>query len=60
MGQQRFNFTSSNAYIITTKQERFVRAILGQNGILPPSQDRIFDLENPHGPKSKVNTQKAV
>ena len=40
--------------IITTKQERFVRAILESNGIAPPPQADIYDLENPFGPKTKV------
>jgi hypothetical protein len=40
--------------IITTKQERFVRAILEANQITPPQPDMIFDLENPFGPKVKV------
>lgn len=40
--------------IITTKQERFVRAILEANQITPPQSDMIFDLENPFGPKVKV------
>lgn len=40
--------------IITTKQERFVRAILESNGIAPPPRGDIYDLENPFGPKTKV------
>lgn len=40
--------------IITTKQERFVRAILETNKIQPPPQEDIYDLENPYGLKPKV------
>jgi len=40
--------------IVTTKQARFVRAILTRNQIAPPPDDKLFDLENPFGPKTKV------
>jgi phosphoglycolate phosphatase-like HAD superfamily hydrolase len=40
--------------IITTKQERFVRAILETNKIHPPPKEDIYDLENPFGAKVKV------
>ena len=40
--------------IVTTKQARFVQAILTQNDILPPPPDRLFDLENPFGSKTAV------
>ena len=40
--------------IITTKQERFVRAILETNKIQPPPPADIYDLENPYGLKPKV------
>jgi hypothetical protein len=41
-----------NMYIITTKQGRFVRAIMKAGGLPPPA--RLFDLDNPYGPKSEV------
>ena len=40
--------------VITTKQERFVTAILERNLITPPSKENIYDLENPFGAKTKV------
>lgn len=40
--------------IITTKQARFVQAILSHFGIQPPPASRLFDLENRFGPKTKV------
>ena len=43
-----------NFYIITTKQERFVRAIMEPYGIRCPPPERLFDLANPFGPKTKV------
>lgn len=42
--------------IITTKQERFVTAILKINSISPPEKDKIYDLENPFGAKTKVRS----
>lgn len=49
----------SNCFIITTKQERFVRAILEHKGLLSFLGDEsqgshIFDLENPYGGKAAV------
>jgi hypothetical protein len=47
----------SNFFIITTKQERYVRAILSSTRAeaLPcPAPAFIYDLENPYGPKSNV------
>lgn len=41
-------------FIVTTKQERFVREILSANGITPPPTDKIFDLDSGLGPKPKV------
>lgn len=40
--------------IITTKQERFVKAILEKNFITPPVNENIYDLDNPYGAKTKV------
>lgn len=40
--------------IITTKQERFVKAILEKNVITPPVPENIYDLDNPFGAKTKV------
>jgi hypothetical protein len=40
--------------IITTKQERFVKAILEKNVITPPVNENIYDLDNPFGAKTKV------
>jgi hypothetical protein len=39
----------ANYYIITTKQERFVRAILERNNISCPPNERLFGLENKIG-----------
>ena len=47
---KKLNFT-----IITTKQERFVTAILETNKITPPEKENIYDLENPYGAKTKVS-----
>jgi hypothetical protein len=41
-------------HIITTKQARFVNAILEANGMTPPPPERMFDLENPFGKKPQV------
>ena len=49
MRQQPLDYT-----IVTTKQARFVEAILTQNRIAPPNKDKLFDLENPFGPKTRV------
>lgn len=49
MASQPLDYT-----IITTKQARFVQAILSHCGIQPPPADRLFDLENPFGAKTKV------
>jgi hypothetical protein len=38
-----------NYYIITTKQERFVRAILERNSIPCPPKERLYGLENKIG-----------
>ena len=43
----------SDYFIITTKQKRFVESILQFNGIPPPPDDRIFDLD--HVIKGKTN-----
>jgi hypothetical protein len=40
--------------IVTTKQARFVKAILTQNNIAPPPSAKLFDLENPFGSKKNV------
>jgi hypothetical protein len=48
---KRLDFT-----VITTKQERFVTAILESNFITPPIKENIYDLENPYGSKVKVLT----
>jgi hypothetical protein len=42
--------------IITTKQERFVKAILEKNVITPPANENIYDLDNPFGAKTKVTS----
>ena len=41
-------------YIITTKQERFVRAILDNANISCPPPDRLFGLENTIGSKIDI------
>jgi len=40
--------------IVTTKQARFVEAILTSNRIAPPPKEKLFDLENPFGSKIRV------
>ena len=45
---------NSDCYIVTTKQMRFVQAILNNNGIQSLPSERIFDLDNPFGNKIKV------
>lgn len=40
--------------IITTKQERYVRAILESKSLCCPKKEDIYDLENPYGSKAKV------
>lgn len=44
----------ANYFIITTKQERFVRAILERNNISCPPNDRLFGLENKIGSKPEI------
>lgn len=45
----------TNPYlIITTKQERYVRAIMEAKGLPCPQKKNIYDLENPYGSKVKV------
>jgi len=41
-------------FIVTTKQERFVKAILAANGVQTPPPERLFDLDSGLGPKPKV------
>lgn len=43
-----------NVYIITTKQSRFVYAILNENFLPCPASDRVYDLDNPYGKKPEV------
>lgn len=40
--------------IVTSKQGRFANSILNYFNIEPPTETRMFDLENPMGPKPKV------
>lgn len=49
--------SNPNTYIVSTKQGRFVEAILRANEVSVPPPERIFDLENKFGPKQKVNTR---
>lgn len=43
-----------NVCIITTKQGRFVQAILNENSLPCPASDRLYDLDNPYGKKPEV------
>jgi phosphoglycolate phosphatase-like HAD superfamily hydrolase len=43
-----------NYCIVTSKQGRFANSILNYFNIEPPRATRMFDLENPMGPKPKV------
>lgn len=54
MGNKMGTASSLEYSIITTKQARFVDAILTLNGIALPPASQLFDLENPFGSKSMV------
>jgi phosphoglycolate phosphatase-like HAD superfamily hydrolase len=45
---------SAEYYIVTTKQSRFIDAIMRNNGLSPPPLDRVFDLDNPIKGKPNV------
>lgn len=49
-----FPLKNKKNIIITTKQKRYVQAILNHYHIECPHEDDIFDLDNPYGSKSKV------
>ena len=52
--QKKTGKCKDNVCIITTKQGRFVQAILQENSLPCPTLDRLYDLDNPYGKKPEV------